>query len=77
MSHCCEAMRSAVEDWRKCPFNHYPYPCPDELIRKRKDGSYGILIHDGGTATHTINHCPYCGTSLPSAEHSGRMIEID
>ena len=39
--------------------------CPDALISfDDRTGCYGLFIHDGGSASITINHCPWCGASL-------------
>ena len=30
-----------------------------------KDGTFGLIVHDGGHSVITINHCPWCGVKLP------------
>jgi hypothetical protein len=47
-----------------CGAQHDELGCPDELIRRWKDGTYGLVIHDGGSAISVISFCPYCGTDL-------------
>jgi hypothetical protein len=75
MKHCCEQMRSAVEDYKDCKMNHDPFPCSDQIIVVRKDGRRGILIHDGGSSILIIRFCPWCGHD--SGERDlGRMIEV-
>lgn len=44
------------------------FDCADCLIHRRSDGLYGIIIHDGGSATCILKFCPWCGISLPTDE---------
>ncbi len=39
----------------------------DVVIRKWKNGTYGIPIHDGGNSIIEIDFCPWCGTELKKA----------
>jgi hypothetical protein len=39
--------------------------CPDSLIVHHRDsGEFGLRIHDGGSSSITIRHCPWCGEDL-------------
>jgi hypothetical protein len=63
MAHCCESMRFNVES--TCDMHPDRFDCADCLIHQRADGQYGIIIHDGGSATAVMQFCPWCGTKLP------------
>jgi hypothetical protein len=64
MKHCCKEMRRAVA--YRCKQHPNRYDCPDCLIGYiPKFNEYGILVHDGGTTSCSISHCPWCGTVLP------------
>jgi hypothetical protein len=42
------------------------FDCPDVLIDFwPKKGHYGIIVHNGGTASVRIAFCPWCGKQLP------------
>jgi hypothetical protein len=63
--HCCEMMRVNVENG--CEQHSDRFECPDALIHySESHDSYGLIIHDGGTAVLTISHCPWCATKLPN-----------
>lgn len=70
MEYCCEDLKhhsetpcdSFLPDGK--PFHHDRYECPDALIDRYKNGTTGIIIHDGGTSMVIINYCPWCGTAL-------------
>ena len=36
----------------------------DVVMRKWKNGTYGIPIHDGGSSIIKINYCPWCRNKL-------------
>ncbi|MFB7455394.1 MULTISPECIES: DUF6980 family protein [unclassified Streptomyces] len=62
-NHCCEAMSSHVN--MRCDVHDDPYACPDVLIDYSAEcQSYGLIIHDGGTSSITIDFCPWCGRHL-------------
>jgi len=42
-----------------------PLLCPDRLVVRREDRTYGLPIHDGGSSSITIRFRPWCGHSLP------------
>ena len=50
---CCDEMRAKV-DYR-CPDHADPHDCPDNLVVRRKDGSFGLPIHDGGSSAVGID----------------------
>ena len=75
MDHCCDAMRGHVE--RTCDVHPDPFDCPDKLIHysPRLD-EYGIVVHNGGTGTIEIRHCPWCGTRLPESKRDRWFDEL-
>lgn len=62
-AYCCDVMREKAET--VCSMHPDRFDCADALIHRREDGLYGIIYHDGGTATAIIHFCPWCGTKLP------------
>jgi hypothetical protein len=60
---CCERMASDLD--RTCDRHSDRFDCPDMLIHQTRDGSYGLIVHDGGTSVVAIAFCPWCGTRLP------------
>ena len=65
--HCCETMAYHVS--QECDQHPDPFDCPDHLIHySSPKGTYGLIIHDGGTSFVSIHFCPWCGTALPSDE---------
>ncbi len=41
------------------------FQCPDHLVNfDRSNGTYGLIIHDGGSSVVSISHCPWCGANL-------------
>ena len=65
--YCCAEMRRRAE--YVCPdldANHHgdPLDCPDRLVTRRSDGSFGLVIHDGGSASIDVAFCPWCGRRL-------------
>lgn len=60
--YCCPTMGYHVE--QRCSSGHDIFECGDNVIVERKDGSFGIIIHDGGTSSYDIQFCPWCGCSL-------------
>ena len=43
------------------------YDNVDVIMRKWKNGTYGIPIHDGGSSIIEIDYCPWCGKKLNKA----------
>jgi hypothetical protein len=63
MEHCCKEM----SHWAsyQCDQHADPAVCPDNIISySQKKRSYGIRVHDGGTASIAIAFCPWCGGNL-------------
>jgi hypothetical protein len=47
------------------------WDCPDALVAYRAEfNEYGLMIHDGGTSTITIDYCPFCGAKLPTSSRA-------
>jgi hypothetical protein len=69
ITHCCDLMTGAVNFY--CPDHKTRFDCPDALIYySTLDGSYGLIVHDGGSASIQIQYCPWCGKALkqPNSE---------
>ncbi|WP_085909862.1 DUF6980 family protein [Kiloniella majae] len=65
--HCCDTMMQKLS--LNCKDHHDPYECPDVLISySDRFEEYGLIIHDGGTASISIDFCPWCGTKLPDSK---------
>jgi hypothetical protein len=64
--YCCEAMRTHVE--YRCSDHPDPYDCPDNVVVRTQDGSFGLPVHDGGQSHIVIRFCPWCGAALPAEE---------
>jgi hypothetical protein len=48
--------------------------CPDSLIVHDGDsGEFGLRIHDGGSSSVTIRHCPWCGEDLFERTSNGKL----
>jgi hypothetical protein len=63
MTFCCDEMRAQVE--RTCDLHPDRWDCPDCLVAYSPvRGEFGLMIHDGGTASIQIRFCPWCGTRL-------------
>ena len=53
----------------KCAEHPEVSECPDKLIDySPKFDEYGILIHDGGSSSISIEFCPWCGIKLPESK---------
>jgi hypothetical protein len=77
--HCCEDMAYHAE--YGCPdttkrHGGDPLDCPDRLAIRDEDGSYGLLIHDGGSSVISIAFCPWCGRALPSGVDLAQELDI-
>ncbi|MHC8516609.1 DUF6980 family protein [Sporosarcina sp. ITBMC105] len=63
MKHCCEEMN--VHASFTCDLHSNPFECPDKIvIYDEDDNDYGLIIHDGGSASIGITYCPWCGSKL-------------
>ncbi|WP_371816392.1 hypothetical protein [Roseateles sp. DAIF2] len=62
-AHCCDSMSYWAN--RTCDQHATPFECPDALVLfDATSGQYGLIVHDGGSSTITIQHCPWCGHRL-------------
>src|SRR5438094_3836265 len=62
-TYCCEQMRRQAEF--TCDAHPGLTECPDSLIVHQRDtGEFGLRIHDGGSSSIAIRHCPWCGEDL-------------
>ncbi|ABL98520.1 hypothetical protein Sama_0309 [Shewanella amazonensis SB2B] len=76
MNHCCEQMRGQAN--YRCDLHADALECPDHLIKSSdKFNEYGIVIHDGGTSSITIQFCPWCGARLPESKRDQWFDELE
>jgi hypothetical protein len=61
--HCCERM--AIDFAQKCGQHPDRFDCPDMFFDQLKNGSYGLIVYDGGRSVVKIAFCPWCGPKLP------------
>jgi hypothetical protein len=67
VAFCCDEIRAQVE--RTCDLHPNRCDCPDCLVTySPRTGAFGLMIHDGGTASIRIPFCPWCGTRLPGRD---------
>lgn len=64
---CCDRMRFDLE--QKCSQHQSRWDCPDNLIHRWDDGTYAIIVHDGGCSAVVINYCPFCGELVGGFEY--------
>ena len=65
-THCCELMRQQVES--RCDQHPNIFDCPDTLVfYSPRYSEYGLIVHDGGSSSISINYCPWCGAKLPES----------
>lgn len=61
--HCCDTMSY----WANFACDMHPdrFACPDAMIDfESTNRSYGLIVHDGGSAVIKISFCPWCGSKL-------------
>ena len=76
MKHCCELMEQNLT--LSCGLHSAPEECPDVLVSfVEKFQEYGLFIHDGGSSSIAISHCPWCGTKLPESLRSRWFNELE
>jgi hypothetical protein len=69
-------MKSAVES--KCERHGNRWDCPDALINYLATfDEYGIMVHDGGSASVSIDFCPWCGARLPESQRARWFEELE
>ena len=69
-AHCCDDMRREAD--RTCERHPDRFDCPDCLVDFAPRRGYGLIVHDGGSATIHIAYCPWCGARL-----SEGLSEVD
>jgi hypothetical protein len=75
-AHCCGDMARAVST--QCDEHVHRFDCPDALLHySSKFCEYGLIVHDGGTATCLIGFCPWCGTRLPESQRTRWFDELE
>jgi hypothetical protein len=63
VDHCCDEMKRQAES--RCELHPDRTDCPDALISYNpRSRLNGISVHDGGSSSVAINHCPWCGADL-------------
>ena len=74
VTHCCDVMAAALEFG--CDQHDDPWACPDvAVVYHEPFDEYGIPIRDGGMSYLLIEHCPWCGSSLPQPQRD-RWFEM-
>jgi hypothetical protein len=60
---CWEDMRRQLTF--RCEDHEDLSNCPDSLVvYSENSGQFGIRVHDGGSSSIAIRHCPWCGATL-------------
>lgn len=76
MKHCCRRMKFAVES--ECEQHSDRWDCPDAIMSySAKFDEYGIIVHDGGSSSISIDHCPWCGSKLPESQRDRWFDELE
>ena len=53
------------------------FDCPDCLVSYLpKFDEYGLIIHNGGSSSMSIQFCPWCGTRLPESKRDRWFDEL-
>jgi Domain of unknown function (DUF6980) len=64
---CCPMMERQLS--QRCDIHQSPWDCPDFVVVRLCDGTYGLPIRTGanGSASSSLAlwHCPWCGSPLP------------
>ncbi|MBK1884552.1 hypothetical protein JIN85_19205 [Luteolibacter pohnpeiensis] len=69
-------MKSAVAS--ECEQHVGRRDCPDALINySAKFDEYGIIVHDGGSSSISIDYCPWCGSKLPEPQRDRWFDELE
>jgi hypothetical protein len=64
--HCCKEMDDQINF--TCDKHENTFDCPDKLVSYiAKFDEYGLIVHNGGTASYLIMYCPWCGKILPKS----------
>ncbi len=73
--HCCESMNRHLG--QMCEEHSDPCDCPDCVISYSDVfDEYGLIIHDGGSSSHSISYCPFCGSKLPESKRDRWFEEL-
>jgi hypothetical protein len=76
MKHCCKRMKSAVES--ECEQHAERWDCQDALVSySAKFDEYGIIVHDGGSSSISIDYCPWCASKLPESQRDRWFDELE
>jgi len=61
-----------------CEVHPDPNDCPDALVSYvAKFKEYGLIVHDGGSASVAIAFCPWCGSQLPESARDRWFDEVE
>ena len=64
---CCEAM--SLHLLQTCEQHADPFDCPDNVIYWSPTfDEFGLIIHDGGSSYILVEHCPWCGKTMPTSK---------
>ncbi len=73
IKHCCDKMTYYLNISKENDF-----ASPDSIIIYHEVfDEYGLIIHDGGTSTIIIEHCPWCGKKLPKSKRDQWFDELE
>jgi len=62
----------------RCAVHADRFSCPDSLISYNPVfDEYGIIIHDGGKSSITVNYCPWCGEKLLESKRNRWLEELE
>ncbi|WP_406005949.1 hypothetical protein OG440_06995 [Streptomyces sp. NBC_00637] len=76
IDHCCDEMTRQA-GWR-CREHPDVFACPDALVRfEPRFREYGLIVHDGGSASREIAFCPWCGARLPRSQRDRWFDALD
>jgi hypothetical protein len=69
-------MRRAAE--QVCEQHPDGHDCPDCLVHySPKFRKYGLIVHDGGSSSISIQFCPWCGVQLPKSIRDDWFAEME
>ena len=55
---------TAYYSQHRCDIHDDAWDCPDTMLVRCEDKSFGLPVRDGGTSLIAISHCPWCGIKL-------------
>ncbi|MBO9555775.1 ankyrin repeat domain-containing protein [Cellulomonas sp.] len=69
-TYCCDDLR--YHEAQRCERHTSPWDCPDVVLLRRRNGTFGLPVRDGvgaaATSSISIRCCPWCGSPLPGHE---------